>query len=262
MTTNASTFALAALATLSLTACEIESQDPSQSPESQQAALAAADAAEVTVLLANVVGGLAPADEARDEGAPEGPSCPEVTLGWEVILDYGEGCVPDNGWTEEVVAGSVALSVAGEPAVLVVAFDAYTVGDETTDGFVSGGIELSPFTVLLDFDLTRTDAEGTASAAGDLDLVFPGDGTFVADGTLSIVDRQDRSAAVDAAALVWGDGPYGACALPESGTMDVTVGNSTVHVEFTADSPLTGEVVMSNDWWTWTQDVCPANEAA
>lgn len=266
---NTTTTVALFLATFSLVACEFGGpQDPAEQPEHAAAAIAAADVADLTVQLAGIVGVLAPADDARDESEepPAGPACPEVSLSWnEISLDYGAGCVPDNGWTAEIVSGSVTLALQGDPVVLALIFDAYTVGDESMAGFASGGLqaatEETPFTVTLALDLVFEDASGWTSNAGELAIGYPGVG-MLASGEISHDNSAGENSSVVANDLVWGPAPYAACALPESGSMDITVGTSSVTATFTVDSPQTGEVEMSAGWWSWTAELCSAPEAA
>ncbi len=274
---NAPTHAALLLATLSLVACEFGGpapQDPADNPDVAAAHLAAADVTDLTMQLAGIVEVLAPADAARDESEeppsdseePPATACPQVSLSWtEISLDYGAGCVPDNGWTDELVSGSVTLALQGDPVVLALIFDAYTVGDESIDGFASGGLQAAtddqPFTVTLALDLTHEDAAGWTHNAGDLAIGFPGVGVLAL-GEVSHETSDGASSSVVANDLVWGPPPYAACALPESGSLVVTVGTSTITYTYSPDSPQTGEVEMSLGWWTWTADLCDGGEAA
>ena len=186
------------------------------------------------------------------------PNCPEVDLqlsdgAFTVTLDYGESCSPllfPDAVFSGVVSGS--LSVAQGQFTIGYEFDAFTIDDQSLDGFIEGSIARSGDIVTLGLEADLTASEGNNIVADLSADVNKSNGLITIDDSTATMTE----AAVGTVDVVYEgiiiDYPNHGNFIPEAGTATFVLPNDgpgpdtvTIIVEFTEETPATRTVLVT-----------------
>lgn len=180
--------------------------------------------------------------------------CPELTfsasnsngLSLAVTIDFGGGCSLDG--MDLFCAGSAAGTLSSADGTLALAFDGLSCDDKALNGSVDYTFETSQTSVTTQgaWDLSYSDAQRT------VDLIANGNASHdsTTHATTIALMTGTVTADGDAYAFTWTqlvtsffqNGNF----VPQAGEMSVTTAqNRSIIVQFDADSPSTGDVLMS-----------------
>ena len=229
---------------------------PTELTESQRAAVDAASTAMKDV--ATVLGGLTPTAILEDllNADLETPDCPTFSSNVAgttvtITLDYGTGCSPLI-YPDTIVSGSISGTFAAAQRSIDLALDAFTMGDLSSDGTVSGSFAVNGATLTLTVAVDLTFGDGS-SVVGDVDASLNVDTGLITVTSASLTVDDGQAAAfmivfADVAMDFAGNGNL----VPESGTATFEIPNDgpgpdtlTIVVEFTVQTPVDGTVMVS-----------------
>lgn len=168
-------------------------------------------------------------------------SCPEVSQSGDVwTFDYGpEGCVPDSGLTEDVVVGTVSLTVAGGSGAFLGTVTDMGVGDSTLVAEVSGSTSTAGDLVTADVDMgTMTWTRGQVSFTYDAFLELEGNSesisVYVDSGELLGGDEVPLFVNVEDASTP--RGTLGGCFVPSAGGIELLRERGRTNLDFSEET--------------------------
>ncbi len=184
---------------------------------------------------------------------PEGfSSCPEVDEEGDVwTFEYGaEGCVPDSGVTEDLVVGTVELTIAGGSGAFLGTVTDLGVGESTLTAEVSGSTSTAGDLLTADIELgtatwTRDNLEFTWDAfleiVGDADEI----GLLVDQGVLTATNSEPLY--VDIEDVVTPREGVGGCVVPSGGQVTLQRDLGRTNIDFTEDMHTSGSVTATHN---------------
>ncbi len=179
-------------------------------------------------------------------------SCPAVTNeGDEWTLDYGvAGCVPDSGLTEDLLVGTIQLTVAGGSGAFLGTLSEVGVEGSTLTASVSGSTSTAGTLLTADVDLgTATWNRDQISFTFDAFLELAGDADtislFVDSGELLGSDDVSLFIDVDEAGTTRNE--LGGCFVPGAGSITLLRELGVSDLDFTADTHSSGSVTATHN---------------
>ncbi len=184
---------------------------------------------------------------------PEGfSSCPSVSREGDVwTFDYGsEGCVPDSGLTEDLIVGTVSLTVAGGSGAFLGVVTNMGVGDSTLVAEVSGSTSTAGDLVTADVEMgTMTWTRGQVSFTYDAFLEIEGNSdsvsVYVDSGELLGGDEVPLFVNVDNATTPR-DG-LGGCFVPSDGRIELLRERGRTNLDFSEETHSSSSVTATHN---------------
>jgi len=185
---------------------------------------------------------------------PEGFStCPEVDEEGDVwTFDYGaEGCVPDSGVTEDLVVGTVELTIAGGSGAFLGTVTGMGVGTSTMTAEVSGSTSSAGDLLTADIDFgTATWTRDTVEFSWDAFVEITGDadeiGLTVDQGVLTAVNGGEPLYVDIEEVATPRDGVAG-CAVPGGGSITLVRDLGRSNLDFTEDTHTSGSITATHN---------------
>lgn len=179
-------------------------------------------------------------------------SCPLVTNeGDEWAFDYGAaGCVPDSGLTEDLLVGTIQLTVAGGSGAFLGTLTEVGVEGSTLTASVSGNTSTAGSLLTADIDLgTATWARAQVSFTFDVFLELAGDADnvslFVDSGELLGSDEIPLFIDVDEASTPRDE--LGGCFVPGAGSITLLRDLGVSDLDFTTETHSSGSVTATHN---------------
>jgi hypothetical protein len=175
----------------------------------------------------------------------EGDPCPIRTFTTlSVSIDYGGGCVPDTGWTDDEISGAMTITVERVSHAITVAFDSLTINGLALEGSIAGSYDRVDGELQVDAAvvLEVTTSPGSVEFDASLTIAFPGEGGVLVDGAVTFTDTEDNESSITLAGLWFVELSGASCPLPSDGTATIVVPDmmAPIVVTFDADSPSDG----------------------
>ena len=176
--------------------------------------------------------------------------CPIISVdGDQTVLDYGGGCTPDSGTTEQGVSGQIYFTIAPSTGWFVGEFNGVGYSSHAISGQVSGSHTRSGSTALFDLlfeGVQRMDRDDLSISA--LFEVEARDASFtvqVDNGLMTGPSGADTE--ITLADVTLHDGLLDACVLPISGSIELQRGYLRGILEFSEDAASSGLIPFSLD---------------
>ena len=226
-------------------------------PEVEAAIAAMNDATTGTLFAAELMTNF---NESESAAAAKDDPCPTVVRETgQVVLDYGDGCIPDSGLLLYEMGGTVTLEYSTLQRSVEATLDQLTYDGNSINGTLAASYSLLGGGTGLDIEeaVDLTFMVDGSDIALQQDLLLLLRATYLeATGSLVYQDPLDTfDMTVDTVNFAYDD-LWASCPLPNAGAITVDYDTFSVMMEFHADSPSTGEATVTYKGHSGEVNIC------